>query len=206
MNNMNETILKTAAALKRRGFEAYTAETAEDAVRLASSLLNKGESITWGGSMTIRDMGLTAYVKGKGYSVFDRDELPHEKRMAFAREHYFSDWYFTSSNAVTESGELLNLDGIGNRVASMIWGPKNVLVVVGINKIVPTLADAYRRVREIAAPKNAQRFEINTPCKKTGKCADCLSPDTICAQMVHWRVCKPHGRIRVILVNEELGY
>ena len=206
MNNMNETILKTAAALKRRGFEAYTAETAEDAVRLASSLLNKGESITWGGSMTIRDMGLTAYVKGKGYSVFDRDELPREKRMAFAREHYFSDWYFTSSNAITESGELLNLDGIGNRVASMIFGPKNVLVVVGINKIVPTLADAYRRVREIAAPKNAQRFEINTPCKKTGKCADCLSPDTICASLVRTRFSRQKGRIKVILIDGDYGF
>ncbi len=203
---MNEKLLKTAAALKKRGFDAYVCENTEAALEMALSLLKEGESITWGGSKTIRDMGLTELVKTKSFSVFDRDELPREERAAFAKEHYFSDWYFTSSNAVTEDGELLNLDGIGNRVASMIWGPKNVLVVAGINKIVPSLSDAYKRVREIAAPKNAQRFDINTPCKKTGKCADCLSPDTICAQMVHLRVSKPKGRIRVILIDEEYGY
>ena len=203
---MNHLLLKTAEALKKRGFDAYAVECREDALRLALSLLTKGSSITWGGSMTIRDIGLTDAVKGKDFVVYDRDELPHEARAAFAKEHYFSNWYFTSSNAITESGELLNLDGIGNRVASMIWGPENVLVVAGINKIVPTLSDAYTRVREIAAPKNAQRFEIKTPCKKTGKCEDCISPDTICAQMVHLRVSKPKGRIRVILVDESLGY
>ena len=203
---MNQLLLKTAEALKKRGFDAYAVECREDALRLALSLLTKGSSITWGGSMTIRDIGLTDAVKGKDFVVYDRDELPHEARAAFAKEHYFSNWYFTSSNAITESGELLNLDGIGNRVASMIWGPENVLVVAGINKIVPTLSDAYTRVREVAAPKNAQRFEIKTPCKKTGKCEDCISPDTICAQMVHLRVSKPKGRIRVILVDESLGY
>ena len=203
---MNHLLLKTAEALKKRGFDAYAVECREDALRLALSLLTKGSSITWGGSMTIRDIGLTDAVKGKDFVVYDRDELPHEARAAFAKEHYFSNWYFTSSNAITESGELLNLDGIGNRVASMIWGPENVLVVAGINKIVPTLSDAYTRVREVAAPKNAQRFDIKTPCKKTGKCEDCISPDTICAQMVHLRVSKPKGRIRVILVDESLGY
>lgn len=203
---MNKKLNKIADALQKRGFEAFVCQTAKEAIDVASSLLKEGESITWGGSMTIRDMGLTRHVKDGRYLVFDRDEIDPADRDRFAREHFFSDWYFTSSNAITEGGELLNLDGIGNRVASMIWGPKNVLVIVGSNKIVPTLADAYRRVREVAAPKNAQRFEIRTPCKKTGKCADCLSPDTICAQMVHLRVCKPHGRIRVILVNEELGY
>ena len=203
---MKQLLLKTADALKTKGFEAFIAESREDVIRLATSLLSEGCSITWGGSKTIRDIGLTEAVKRKGYLVYDRDELPREARMAFAKEHYFSDWYFTSSNAITEDGELLNLDGIGNRVASMIWGPANVLVVAGVNKIVPTLTDAYKRVREIAAPKNAQRFDIETPCKKTGKCANCLSPDTICAQMVHLRVCKPKGRIRVILIDEELGY
>ena len=203
---MNELLLKTAEALKKKGFDAFVAESRKDVIRIATSLLSEGCSITWGGSKTIRDIGLTEAVKCGSYLVYDRDELPREERMAFAREHYFSDWYFTSSNAITENGELLNLDGIGNRVASMIWGPKNVLVVAGANKIVPTLADAYKRVREIAAPLNAQRFDIKTPCKKTGKCADCLSPDTICAQMVLLRVCKPKGRIRVILIDEELGY
>lgn len=204
---MNEKLLKTAKSLEKRGFTAITCENARDAIFAADSLLKEGESITWGGSMTIRDMGLTRFVKEKGiYHVFDRDEIPHEQRDAFAREHFFSDWLFMSTNAITEDGELLNLDGIGNRVSAMIYGPKNVLVVAGRNKIVPTLADAYQRVREVASPKNAQRFPINTPCKKTGKCADCLSPDTICAQMVYTRASKPRGRIHVILVDEDLGY
>ena len=120
--------------------------------------------------------------------------------------YFFSDWYFMSSNAVTEDGTLLNLDGLGNRVASLIFGPDKVLVVVGVNKITSDINEAYRRVREVASPRNAQRFDIGTPCKKTGKCADCLSPDTICCSMVHTRYCKVPGRITVILVDESLGY
>ncbi len=202
-----ETLLqKTADKLKKRGFEARVFENANEANAFVKELIGKGESVTWGGSMTIRDMGLTEALKKEGYLTFDRDEIPPSERAAFVREHFFSDWYLMSANALTEEGELLNLDGMGNRVASLIYGPRHVIVIAGANKIVPSLEDAYKRVREIAAPKNAQRFSIQTPCKKTGACANCLSPDTICSQMVYTRTCRPQGRIYVLLVNETLGY
>lgn len=203
---MNEILIRTAKALQTRGFEAHVFDNHEDAIAFALTAIRKDETVTWGGSMTIRDMGLTTALTEGGYTVFDRDPIPPSERAAFVREHFFSDWYLMSANAVTEDGELLNLDGGGNRVASLIYGPKNVLVIIGANKIVPTLSDAYARVREIAAPKNAQRFDIKTPCKKTGACANCFSPDTICSQMVYTRTCRPKGRIRVLLVDETLGY
>lgn len=203
---MTEKLLKTAKALEQHGFTAFVCETTEEAIEKSLSLLTEGCSITWGGSATIRDMGLTEAVKKGPYQVFDRDLVPPAERAAFSKEHYFSDWYFMSSNAVTEDGTLLNLDGNGNRVASLIFGPANVLVVAGANKITPDVNEAYRRVREVASPKNAQRFDIQTPCKKTGKCADCLSPDTICCSMVHTRYVRTPGRVTVILVNENLGY
>ena len=203
---MNPLLNKTAEALRKRGAEAYVFETAKETVAFVLSLIGKEESVTWGGSMTIRDMGLTDALKANGYLTFDRDPVPPAERAAFAKEHFFSDWYLMSANAVTENGELLNLDGMGNRVASLIYGPRGVIVIVGANKIVPTIEDAYRRVREVAAPKNAQRFPLRTPCKATQSCANCLSPDTICSQMVYTRAYRPAGRIRVLLVNEELGY
>ena len=196
----------TAKALQKRGFDAHVFASSAQAVDFIKNMIGKEESVTWGGSMTIRDMGLTEALKAEGYLTYDRDEIPPAERPAFVREHFFSDYSLMSANAVTESGELLNLDGMGNRVASLIYGPKKVIAVVGKNKIVPTVEDAYRRVREVAAPKNAQRFSIKTPCKKTGKCANCLSPDTICSEMVYTRTCRPVGRICVILVDEELGY
>lgn len=203
---MDQRIEKTAEALKKHGFAVSVCETAADAVKEALSLVEKGSSITWGGSMTIRDIGLCAAVKAGDYHVFDRDDIPPAERSEFVRAHFFSDWFFMSSNAVTETGELCNLDGTGNRVASLIFGPKNVLVVAGINKIVKDEAEAVLRVRTVAAPRNAQRFPIHTPCKQTGACADCLCPDTICCSLVRTRYCRPAGRVHVILVNEELGY
>ncbi len=203
---MNALLTKTAQALQKRGFEAQVFENAVDAVDFVKKLIAREDSITWGGSMTIRDMGLTDALKKDGYLTFDRDEISPSERAAFVREHFFSDWYLMSANALTEDGELLNLDGLGNRVASLIYGPRHVIVIAGKNKIVPTIADAYNRVREIAAPKNAQRFPIATPCKKTETCANCLSPDTICSQMVYTRTCRPKGRIYVLLVDETLGY
>ena len=203
---MNANLEKTVTSLKRRGFDAYAVKNAEDACALILSMIDKEESVTWGGSATIAEIGLTAALKADGYNVYDRDEVPPAERAAFSKEHYFSDWFLMSTNALTEAGELLNLDGNGNRVASLIFGPKNVIVVAGKNKITSDIDAAYERVRRVAAPRNAQRFPIKTPCKKTGKCADCLSPDTICASLVRTRFCRQKGRIKVILVNDELGF
>lgn len=156
--------------------------------------------------MTIRDIGLTERLKKGDYAVFDRDDVEAEKRGDFVKEHFFSDFFLTSTNALTEDGILFNIDGMGNRVASMIYGPKNVIVVVGINKIVKNLDSAISRARSIAATTNAQRFDIDTPCKKTGACADCKSCDSICSYMVATRLCKPQGRIKVVIVGQSLGF
>ena len=203
---MNATTERTLNALKKRGFDTYAVTTAQEANALVLSLIEKGESVTFGGSATIKEIGLIEALKNEGHLVFDRNDVPREARAEFAKEHFFSDWYLMSSNAITEDGELLNLDGIGNRVASLVFGPKNVIVIVGRNKIVPDMDAAYTRVRTVAAPKNAQRFSITTPCKKTGECADCFSPETICASFVRTRFCRPLHRIRVILIDGDFGY
>lgn len=191
-------------ALKSRNFEAYFAEDSEKAVDIALSLIPKEDSVSWGGSMTIRDMGLTDAIKNSGYEVLDRENAaPGED---IARKALTCGTFLLSANAVTQDGELVNIDGTGNRCAALIFGPKNVIVVVGANKIVKSLPDAYSRARNTAAPINAQRFDIKTPCKITGECGDCKSPDCICANIVITRVCKPAGKIKVIVVNENLGY
>ena len=203
---MQNKLSSTVAALKRRGFDAYATTSAEEACALALSMIDKKESVTWGGSATIFEIGLIDKLRAEGYTLHDRAEVAPTERAAFYRDHFFSDFYLMSSNAVTEEGELLNLDGTGNRVASLIFGPRRVIVFAGRNKIVPDLAAARVRVREVAAPRNAGRFDIATPCKKTGACADCLSPDTICCSMVETRFCRPSGRITVILIDSDLGF
>ncbi len=203
---MNEILTRTADALERRGFETYTVKDAQDARALILSMIKKEESVTWGGSVTLSEIGLVSALKENGYLVYDRDDVPPAERVAFAKEHFFSDWYLMSTNAVTEDGELLNLDGTGNRVASLIFGPRNVIVIAGKNKITPDIDAAYTRVRQVAAPRNAQRFPIHTPCKKTGKCADCLSPDTICVSLVRTRFSRQKGRVKVVLIDEDYGF
>ena len=203
---MKDVLIHTKDALARRGFEAYAVRNAEEARTLILSMIGKEESVTWGGSATISEIGLIAALKENGYLVYDREDVAPSERAAFSKEHFFSDWFLMSSNAITEDGELLNLDGNGNRVASLIFGPRNVIVVAGVNKITPDIDTAYERVRTVAAPRNAQRFPINTPCKKTGRCADCLSPDTICASLVRTRFSRQKGRIKVILIDGEYGF
>ena len=200
---LGESVVK---ALKERYFDALYCESSSDAINAVLSMIPEKSSITWGGSMTIRDIGLTERLKAGDYTVYDRDEAKPEERAEFAKKHFFSDFYLTSTNALTEDGILFNIDGMGNRVASMIYGPKNVIVVVGVNKIVKNLDTAVSRARSIAATTNAQRFNIDTPCKKTGKCADCKSSDCICSYMVATRMSNPHGRIKVIIVGEDLGF
>lgn len=195
-----------AANLRARFFEAAYYDTAAEAVAAARAMIPEGASVTFGGSMTIRDTGLVDLLKAGNYQVFDRADAPPEERADFARRHYFSDWFLASTNALSEEGVLYNMDGMGNRVASLIWGPKNVLLLVGINKIVKSHDAAIARVRGTAAPINAQRFDVGTPCKKTGRCADCRFPDSICCSMTVMRLCRPQGRIKVILFGEEAGF
>lgn len=195
-----------AANLRARYFDASYFDTAAEAARAACAMIEEGASVTFGGSMTILDTGLVSALKAGNYQVFDRADAPAASRADFAREHFFSDWFLSSTNALSEEGVLYNMDGTGNRVASLIFGPKNVLILVGINKIVKNHDAAIARVRGTAAPINAQRFDVGTPCKKTGRCADCRFPDSICCTMTVMRICRPAGRIKVIIFGEEAGF
>ena len=191
--------------LKKRGFEAYFCASKEEAANKALSLLSEGDTVTWGGTMTLFELGLDKQLKQGNYTVIDRADFSPEERGEVYRKAFFADAFFTSANAVSQTGEIVNVDGTANRVAAICYGPEKVIMLVGKNKIAENLDLAVKRAREVAAPKNAQRFDILTPCKKTQQCANCTSPDCICAQMLITRFCKPAGRIKVIIIDEDLG-
>lgn len=198
---------KVRENLEKRGFAAYYCATAEEALQQALALIPEGSTVSWGGCTSAEEIGLLDAVKQGKYHVLDRDQASTpEERVAIMKQALTCDVYLTGTNAITEDGELVNVDGNGNRVAAMIYGPDNVIVIAGMNKLTRTVMDAANRARTEAAPVNAQRFEIKTPCKVDGICHDCNSPDCICNQTVRTRRCKPAGRIKVILVGETLGF
>ena len=197
---------KTAEALRRRHFEAYYCATAAEAAEKALSLISPEATVSWGGSMTVDALDIKDELRRRGQPLLDRDSAPPEEWREIGRRAMSCDVFLMSSNAVTEDGQLFNIDGAGNRVAALCFGPKNVLVLAGMNKVVPDLAAAYARVRHCAAPMNAQRFDLKAPCSVTGQCSDCLSADSICASMVATRMSRPAGRIKVILIGEDLGF
>ena len=170
-------------------------------------MIPEGSVIGWGGSMSAQEIGLIEKVCQGNYMVYNRDtcKSPEEKREV-QLNIFHSDFFLASTNAITEDGILVNIDGVGNRVACIAWGPKNVLLIVGMNKVVKEVDDAVSRARNEAAPINAMRFDLSTPCSKTGACANCKSPDSICSQILVTRFSKEKGRIKVILVNEDLGF
>ena len=198
---------KVVKALQARFFEAYYFSEGQDAVEKVFSLIPQTDTVSWGGSMTVTALNLTALAVERGYKVIDRDKaVSPAERTELMRQSLLCDTYLIGTNALTEDGQLVNIDGNGNRVAAMIYGPKQVIVVAGMNKVTSTLEDAVTRARTIAAPSNVQRFpSLKTPCNEAGACADCRSPDCICNFIVHTRNCKPAGRIKVILVGKDLG-
>ena len=197
---------KVADALNKRHFEAYYVSTKEDAVKKILEIIPSNHSVAWGGTMTMDQLGLKDKLSAAGYTLIDRDKgATPEEREKIMHEALNCGSFIMSSNAITEDGQLFNIDGKGNRVAALIYGPQNVIIIAGMNKVVQDMDAAYDRVRGYAAPANAQRFDIDTPCKKIGECADCMSSGTICAQFVTTRFCKPQGRIKVVLIGEELG-
>ena len=196
-------VVKAPAANR---FEAYYCATRKEAKQKILSLIPKSETVSWGGCQTMEELGIIEEIKNGGYSVIDRDTAKSpEEREEIMHQALMSDFFLMSSNAITEDGELFNIDGKGNRVAALCYGPKNILIIAGMNKIVPDMDAAYDKVRNYTSPVNAMRFCDATPCAKTGLCGDCLSPQSICAQFVETRICKPDGRIKVILVGEDLG-
>lgn len=197
---------KVAENFNKRGFEAYYCPTKEDALAKAISLIPEDHVVSWGGSVSINDIGLRPYVL-EHRQVIDRDTAKTpEERKELLRKALLCDTFIMGTNAATEDGQLYNIDGTGNRVAALIFGPKQVVVIIGMNKVEPTLDAAITRARSVASPMNMQRFSKKTPCAITGMCADCLSPDSICNQMVRTRRCAPAGRIKVILVGENVGF
>ena len=206
-SSRNELLGHTAVKnLNARFFDACYCTTAEEAAKKALSYISENASVTWGGSMSLEESGLLTMLKDGNYRLWDRENVPQEQKQDFYRQAFCADFYLMSANAVSITGELVNLDGTGNRVAALAYGPKNIIVLAGINKIAYTLTDAISRVRQQAAPLNTQRFELSTPCRQTGICADCTSPDSICAQLLITRLCRPKGRIKVILAGEPLGF
>ena len=198
---------KVVKALESRFFEAWYFPESPAAVEKVFSLIPKTDTVSWGGSLTTTGLNLTTMAAEKGYKVIDRDKAAsQEERWEMMRQALLCDTFLTGTNAITEDGQLVNIDGFGNRVAAMTFGPKQVIVVSGMNKVTQTVTDAFTRAKTIAAPANTQRFpNLNTPCNQTGACADCISPDCVCSYIVRTRICKPKGRIKVILIGKDLG-
>lgn len=196
-----QTIIK---GLESRNMTGYYAATKEEALKKALELIPEGSSVTMGGAMSAHEIGLVDAVKNGNYNFIDRDAV-EDKRAAMLAA-YDADVFLSSVNAMTQDGVLVNIDGNANRVSAIAQGPKKVLFIVGMNKVCDDVDGAMKRARNVAAPINAQRFGLSTPCAKTGSCMNCKSPDTICCQFLITRFSRHKDRIHVILVNDELGF
>lgn len=199
-----ESIIKN---LKKRNMEGYYFDTSSECVEAILSAMPSGAIIGWGGSETLKECGLLDAIHNGSYELLDRSaaKTPEESRQIYGRT-VLSDYFLMSTNAITLDGELINIDGNGNRVACLIQGPSNVIIVAGMNKVVPDAETGVARVRNTASPANAIRLERNLPCAATGVCHDCLSPECFCCQIVVTRRSMHPGRIKVYLVGEDLGY
>ena len=195
---------KVIKGLQSRNMSGYYAEDREAALKIALALIPEGSSISMGGGLSVSEIGLVDAVKTGSYKFIDRDRYA-DKREAYLLT-YDADVFLASANAITEDGIMVNIDGNANRVSAMAFGPKKLVLIVGMNKVCPDLDTAMKRARNVAAPINAQRFGLSTPCSKTGACMDCKSPDTICCQFLITRFSRDPARIHVILVNDTLGF
>ncbi len=193
--------------LKSRHFDAYYCSTRKEALEKALELIPENATVGWGGATSAMEIGLMDAVNAGPYRALDRETCKTaEEREQMALDCQRADVFLTGANALSLDGEMVNIDGMGNRVSAIIYGPKSVLVIAGMNKVMDTLDDAISRARTVAAPMNEQRFLGNTPCAHTGVCADCKSEQCICNHIVITRHCRPVGRIKFILVGEELGF
>lgn len=191
--------------LTSHGFEAYYCEDKEAALAKALELIPKGATVGWGGAMSAQQIGLLNAMNEGEYNAIDRDKAPNmEEREKAMRACLQSDYFITGANALSIDGQMVNIDGMGNRVAAIVYGPKYVVVIAGMNKVVDSLEAAVVRARTVAAPANKQRFPMQTPCAVTGVCGNCKT-EGICNQMLITRNSKPISRIKVILVGEDLG-
>ncbi len=209
---MNEIIVKrnellaskVIKGLESRNMSGYYAASKEEALKKALEIIPEGSTITMGGAMSVHEIGLADALKNGNYKFLDRDT--YEDKRAAMLAAYDADVFLSSANAMTEDGVLINVDGNSNRVSAIAQGPKKVVFIVGMNKICADVDSAMKRARNVAAPINAQRFGLSTPCSKTGSCMNCKSPDTICCQILITRFSRHKDRIHVILVNDNLGF
>ena len=209
---MNENIFKrnellaqkVIKGLESRNMSGYYAKDKAEALSKALDMISEGSSVTMGGAVSAHEIGLVDALKKGNYDFIDRDN--YEDKRAAMLAAYDADFFLSSANAMTDDGIIVNIDGNSNRVSAIAQGPKKVIFIVGMNKVCSDLDSAMKRARNVAAPINAQRFGLNTPCAKTGACMDCKSPDTICCQFLITRFSRHADRIHVILVNDNLGY
>ena len=200
-------INRTLEALRKNNMEGYLINTENELIHKIQELVNEGSKVSLGGSMTLFETKIMEHLRSGRYELLDRykEGLTADEIKEIYRKSFFCDAYFTSTNAITEEGELYNVDGNGNRVAAMLYGPDKVIVIAGVNKIVKDINEAIYRVENLAAPANAKRLNRKTPCTVTGKCMNCNSPERICREYTVIRKPVPN-RIFVLLFNEEYGY
>lgn len=208
MSLIDEKVKKTMENLEKNNMEAYYVEDEKELITKISQLVKENEIVAFGGSMTLSETGVIDYLRREKFQLLDRykDGLNADEIKEIFRKSFFADSYFVSSNAITENGELYNVDGNGNRVAAMLFGPDKVIVIAGVNKIVKDVDEAIKRNREISAPLNAKRLNKKTPCAKVGHCMDCSSQERICNEYTLIKRQGKKGRIKVIFVNKEIGY
>lgn len=208
-NWFNEQRLqRTVDALVKHGFQASWVPAVEDARQRVFAMIPEGASVGVGGSSTIRQIGLIEDLLARGHKVFDhwKPDLSQAEQLATRKAQMSADVFLASSNAVTEEGELINIDGVGNRVNSMVFGPGKVIIVAGVNKLVPDIREGLWRVKHVAAPANAKRLGLKVPCGITGKCNECDSPGRQCRVTTIIERKPSLTDLNVVLVNEELGF
>ena len=205
MEKRNDLLAQTVIkGLKSRNMTGYYAASKEEALRIALNLIPEGSAVTMGGAMSAHEIGLVDALKNGNYNFIDRDAYADKRAAMLAA--YDADVFLSSANAITSDGVMVNIDGNSNRVSAIAQGPKKVVFIVGMNKVCGDIDGAIKRARNVAAPINAQRFGLSTPCSKTGACMNCKSQDTICCQILITRYSRHAGRIHVILVNDCLGF
>ena len=206
METVWQRMERTADALRKNNMDATCVKTAQDVVPVVRSLLHPGDVVSNGGSVSLAETGVMDLLRSGEYRFLDREGLSGDELARVYRDAFSADVYFASANAVTDAGEIFNVDGNGNRVAAIAFGPKKVILVVGCNKLVADLHEAETRLETLAAPANTKRLSCATPCRETGVCAHCHSPARVCCTYTVQRFQRQKGRIHVILVAEPLGF
>ncbi|MDW8799540.1 lactate utilization protein [Clostridium sp. A1-XYC3] len=205
---MEQKVKRTIENLEKNNMDAYFVQDEKALVEKISEFVTDGDTVSVGGSMTLFETGVIEFLRKGKFNFLDRykEGLTAADTKDIFRKSFLADAYFVSSNAVTEKGELYNVDGNGNRVAAMLYGPDKVIVIVGVNKIVKDVDEAIKRTKGCAAPANTKRLNRNTPCTKVGYCVECSSDERICNDYVLMRKQAQKGRVKVIIVGKELGY